>query len=108
MAKSKEPVNPFYVLLAVLGIVFLVTACAYTVMAFLANAPQGGRQPNDHPLTAFLDRHGVALMVWELGLLGAASFAAMGLDRLRSARGRADASDQTRAKTDAEPGREIE
>jgi hypothetical protein len=107
MAKTKDPANPFYVLLVVLGVVFLVTACAYSVMAFLANAPQAERRLGDHPMTAFLDRHGVALMIWELGLLGAASLAAMVLDRSRSLRRRSDA-DRPAAKVDAEPGRKME
>ncbi len=36
MAKKKSGINPFYVLLAPLGIVFTITACAYGVMAFKA------------------------------------------------------------------------
>jgi hypothetical protein len=76
-------------------------------MAFLANAPQAGRRPGDHPLTAFLDRHGVVLMLWELGLLGVASLAAMGLDRLRSARRRPEPG-QSAANSEAEAGPKIQ
>ena len=43
MAKAREPVNPFYVLLVLLGIVFLVTACAYGVMAYRALSPEVAR-----------------------------------------------------------------
>ena len=55
MARQKEPINPFYILLVALGVVFLITACAYGVMAYRAIAPaRANVQP--HPLTAFLDR----------------------------------------------------
>ncbi len=86
MAKAREPVNPFYVLLVLLGIVFLVTACAYGVMAYRALSPEVARQAKPHPLTEFLDDHGVELLGGELALLAAASFAAMGLDRWRDLR----------------------
>jgi hypothetical protein len=86
MAKAREPVNPFYVLLVLLGIVFLVTACAYGVMAYRAISPNVELQAKPHPLTEFLDEHGVELLGGELALLAAASFAAMGLDRWRDLR----------------------
>lgn len=86
MAKAREPVNPFYVLLVLLGIVFLVTACAYGVMAYRALSPEVARQAKPHPLTEFLDDHGVELLGGELALLAVASFAAMGLDRWRDLR----------------------
>jgi hypothetical protein len=101
--KSKEPVNPFYVLLVILGIVFLITACAYGVMAYRAMAPAQGGDVNAHPLTRFLDRHGIALLGWELGLLAAATFAAMWLDRFRSQRDQRNPSPPS----DADPRREI-
>lgn len=86
MAKAKEPFNPFYVLLVLLGIAFTVTACAYGVMAYRATRvgpPQAETGPN---LLVFLDRHGGMLMAGELFLLGLASAAAMGTDRLWSRR----------------------
>ncbi len=86
MAKHREPVNPFYVLLVVVGVVFLVTACAYGAMAYRAVSPTAAQEIHEHPLTDFLDRNGMALLGWELALLAAASFAAMGLDRYRDAR----------------------
>ncbi len=69
MAKAREPVNPFYVLLVLLGIVFLVTACAYGVMAYRAISPALARQNDGHPLTEFLDKHGMLLLAVELALL---------------------------------------
>jgi hypothetical protein len=91
VAKSKEPVNPFYVLLVVIGTAFLVTACAYGLMAARAAHPGAGRGAVDaarpaageHPLLTFLDGHGAELLTWELIALGVATTAAMGLDRYR-------------------------
>jgi hypothetical protein len=87
VAKYREPVNPFYFLLVVLGVVFLVTATAYYVMAVRAMRPAaGGGPPATHPLTDLLDRRGMEILVWELVSLAAATFAAMWLDRFRALR----------------------
>lgn len=90
VAKAKEPVNPFYVLLVVLGVVFLITACAYGMMAYRAISPAAARGPSGHALTDFLDRHGIELMGGELLLLAAATFGAMWLDGLRTRRAEAN------------------
>ena len=108
MAKSREPVNPFYVLLVVLGVVFSITAFAYTAMAYRAisraTSPAAAQEVEQHALTDFLDRHGVALLSWELGLLAVASFAAMGLDRFRDTHGTARPPKTPAEKSDTEPG----
>ncbi len=91
MAKAREPVNPFYVLLVLLGIVFLVTACAYSVMAYRALSPALARQNDGHPLTEFLDKHGMVLLAIELVLLR--------WHRLRPWRSTAGASCESRLKT---------
>jgi len=107
MAKSREPVNPFYVLLVVVGVLFSITAFAYTVMAYRAISPDATRGLEQHALTDFLDRHGIALLSWELGLLAVASFAAMGLDRFRDLRRPASPSETPAEKSDAEPGESL-
>jgi len=107
MAKSKEPLNPFYVALVVVGILFVITAFAYGTMAFRAIAPDRGAAADNHPLTEFLDGHGVELMGWELGLLAVTTMAAMMLDRVRSLRQEATRSVPAPAESDAESGREI-
>ena len=89
MAKVKEPVNPFYVLLVLVGLVFLVTACAYGVMAYRAITPAPGGRAEPHPLTEFLDHHGIEMMGWELGALAVMTFGAMWLDGRRTRRAEA-------------------
>jgi hypothetical protein len=100
--KTKEPLNPFYVLLVIVGVVFLITACGYGLMAWRAIRPElsrtgaararhagsaaaggAGGPVDSHPLMVFFDRHGVEVLTGELLVLGAATFGAMWLDRLR-------------------------
>lgn len=105
MPKSREPGNPFYVLLVLLGVAFLVTACAYGVMAYRAIAPLDRGEAGEHVLTAFLDRYGVSLLTWELALLGFATLGAMGLDRFRAIRRQAEGPAGAAAESDGESGR---
>ena len=86
MARQKEPINPFYLLVVVVGMVFLITAFGYGAMSYRAIAPRGGQAPAAHPLMAFLDANGMQMMAVELVLLGAATCGAMWLDRFRSQR----------------------
>jgi hypothetical protein len=92
VAKTKGPINPFYVLLVIAGIIFSITACAYGMMALRAirldaDAPQTG-------LVAFLDEHGMALMGVELAVLAVATFAAMATDQYLSRRRKTSADPQ--------------
>jgi hypothetical protein len=84
VARSKEPANLFYVLVVILGVAFLITACGYGTMTYRAIAPGAGREGGAHQLMVFLDHYGMQLMAAELVLLGAATFGAMWLDRFRS------------------------
>jgi hypothetical protein len=84
MAKPQQPANPFYVLVIVVGVVFLITACGYGTMTYRAIAPgAAGQPPAAHELMTFLDRNGMQLMAWELVALATATFGAMWLDRWR-------------------------
>ena len=106
MAKAKAPVNPFYVLVVVFGVVFVITACAYGTMAYRAIALAVDAQARSQGLMGFLDRFGVQLLTIELIVLGAASLGAMWLDQVRSRREAAIAGRQA-AGTDADPMRKI-
>jgi hypothetical protein len=84
MARRIGPINPFYPLLVVVSIIFVVTACAYGVMALRAMSPVTASER--HPLLEFLDDHGMLLLIVEVAALAAVSFLAMGTDRYWTAR----------------------
>lgn len=83
MARHRVAVNPFYVLLVILGIAFALTACAYSVMTLKAVQPSTTTVESSGgvALLEFLDRHGGQLMAGELTLLAVATFAAIATDR---------------------------
>lgn len=103
MAKKKSGINPFYVLLAPLGIVFTITACAYGVMAFKAvrGAEQevanegAAAQRSGAALLRYMDQHGAELMGIELALLAACTFGAISTDRYWTRRSAAEKSSRT-------------
>jgi hypothetical protein len=108
MAKLKEPLNPFYVLLVLVGVVFFVTAFAYGAMTYLAIQPGApGREAEKHELWGFLDRHGMQLMGAELAVLAGATFGAMWLDGYRMRRDSQESKALSGQAGGAEPGREI-
>jgi hypothetical protein len=79
---KRKGINPFYILLVVLGISFTLTACGYGVLMVRAVRPAGGdTSPAGTALLAFLDRHGEWLMTIELVLLAVATFGAIASDR---------------------------
>jgi hypothetical protein len=93
VAKSPAPVNLFYVLVVLVGVLFAITACAYGTMAYRAISPAVEPSARSSGLMGFLDRYGVQAMALELAALGAATCGAMMLDRYRS---RDDASGDAR------------
>lgn len=81
-ALRKGRINPFYVAVALLGAAFVVTACAFVVMAFrdikTAGLPDASEPGFD--LLMFLKQHGIVTLIVEVGLLAVASIAAMATD----------------------------
>ena len=75
-------INPFYVLLTVVGSVFALTACGYVLLLVRGNHASAvrGVSYDDSPLLTFLDRHGLALLVGELAVLAVATVLAIGTD----------------------------
>ena len=85
MAHRKEPINPFYIILVVVGVVFVVTACAFTLLLLAQNrTTTSGAFSGSSPLMEFLREHGMMLMAAEIVVLGLASAGAMWLDSRRS------------------------
>ena len=84
MTPRKKFVNPFYVLVVIVGVVFTVTACAYGVMTVRGLRPELSADGSGEGLMTFLDQHGFRLMLIELGVLAVCSVAAMVTDALWS------------------------
>ncbi len=82
MKRSNKFANPFYALLLAAGIAFAITATAYGVMAFRDRDAHDttATASLEHPLMAWMSRHGEAALMTELALLAACTFAAIGTD----------------------------
>jgi hypothetical protein len=82
MAKRKR-LNPFYALLVIVGLAFVVTAFAYGFMAFQqvnAVRAEAGRHAG-HPLFQWLRTNGDQALVIELIAMALFTGAAIGTDR---------------------------
>ena len=97
MASTKEPANPFYVLVIIVGVAFLITAFAYGMLIYRALAPARDRPSSPHPLLTFLDDYGMYCLTGELALLGVATVGALWLDQARSRAAAADEKSQDAA-----------
>ena len=78
-----KPFNPFYAVLVVVGVAFVVTACAYGVMTVRGLDPHAA---DEGGLVGLMDRHGLSILVAELVLLGVLTVLAIGTDNYWTAR----------------------
>jgi len=74
---QKQPMNPFYVALLPVGVVFSLTACAFVVMTMRELDPRSGDEAG---LIGLMAQHGVTIMGVELALLGTLTVAAISSD----------------------------
>jgi hypothetical protein len=80
-----EPRNPFYLLLLVASLLFVVTALAYAVVPTLEEkAKEAGQLPPPSPLRESLREDGWKWLLVEVAAMVVLGLASMGLDRLRS------------------------
>lgn len=82
--KAKRRVNPFYVVLVLVGTIFALTACAYGVMAVKQMHASNQLLPSTAPeegFVAFMDQEGPKVMLIELAILALATVGAIGTDR---------------------------
>ena len=92
MAKRKQPFNPFYVLLVIVGVAFTITACAYALMMVRATQPERnyaaefGRSDKEGGLMMLLDERGMEILGVEVLILAVATVGAIGLDQWRGGR----------------------
>ena len=78
----RKPINPFNVILLVIGILFVLTVCGYSVMAVKGSRPFGTSEAtaSGQWLLNFLDKHGFTALMTELVILALTTFAAIGTD----------------------------
>lgn len=97
VSKPQSATNPFYVLLIIAGILFVITACAYFTMALreaggaLREAGGGRHEAGGvsiaaHSFATLVSRHGLTALTVELILLAIATFGAIGTDEYWSRR----------------------
>jgi hypothetical protein len=82
MNKSSEPLNPFYMLLLVVSVLFVGTALAYGVLPVLEDL--SNQPPAPSAVRDAIREHGWWWLLVELALMVVLGLASMGLDRLRS------------------------
>jgi hypothetical protein len=83
-AKS-EPHNPFYLLLLLASLAFVLTALAYAIIPVLEQkAIDAGEPPPPSPFRDALRENGWLWLLIELGAMMVLGVASMVLDRLRS------------------------
>ncbi len=104
MSKRKKPVNPFYVLLVLAGLAFLVTACTYGVMSYRAVEMAGGALEDDG-LMRWIDDNGIMLMLAQVGFIGLFSVVAMATDSYWDRLARPTAKTASQHKRESNEGR---
>lgn len=84
---SSEPRNPFYLLLLLASVLFVMTALAYAVVPVLEQkALDAGQQPPPSPFREALREDGWLWLLIEVAAIFVLSLLSMGLDRWRSLR----------------------
>ncbi len=79
-----EPRNPFYVLLLLASLLFVITALAYAVVPVLEEkAAEAGQIPPPSPYRDALRQDGWKWLVYEVAAMILFGFLSMALDRLR-------------------------
>jgi hypothetical protein len=84
MTAPDEPRNPFYMLLLVIGLVFVLTVLAVAVVPILEDkAREAGEEPPPSPFRDALREDGWKWLLYEVAALVVVGLASMGLDRWR-------------------------
>jgi hypothetical protein len=95
MRRSKKSANPFYGLLILVGLTFVVTATAYGVMAVReSQAAVRGEPIAEHALMKWMHEHGNTALLTELAILGVCTFGAIGTDEFWQRRAAAQSKDR--------------
>jgi hypothetical protein len=84
MSQTSEPRNPFYLLLLLASLLFVVTVLAYLFIPMIEDkARAAGEIPPPSPFRTALRDDGWRWLLYELAVMIAFGLASMGLDRWR-------------------------
>ncbi|HZZ78629.1 MAG TPA: hypothetical protein VFE62_08925 [Gemmataceae bacterium] len=84
MSAPSEPRNPFYLLMLIVGMIFVATVLAYAVVPMLEEkARDAGTEPPASPFRESLRTDGWKWVLVEVAALVILSLLSMGLDRYR-------------------------
>ncbi len=84
MTEAREPRNPFYFLLLLTSLLFVVTALAYAIIPTLEEkARDAGEPPPPSSVRDALRNDGWLWLLYEVGAMVVFGLLSMGLDRLR-------------------------
>jgi hypothetical protein len=84
MASESEPRNPFYLLLLIVCLVFVITVLAWAVIPVLEQkAMDAGTMPPPSPFRDALKRDGAKWVLAEVAAIVVLGLLSMGLDRYR-------------------------
>src|SRR5207253_10331904 len=82
--EPREPRNPLYLLLLIVGVFFVLTVLAYALVPVLEQkAREAGTEPPESPFRDALRQDGWKWVLGEVALLVVLGLASMGLDRWR-------------------------
>jgi hypothetical protein len=85
LSHRSEPRNPFYLLLLLASLAFVVTALAYALIPILEDkAAEAGAEVPPSPFRDQLREHGGTWLLCEVGAMIVLGLLSMGLDRLRT------------------------
>ena len=103
-AGNRRQINPFYVLLGLLGTALVVTGVAYGLMMYQTLQPAGAAAEKvAHPLYRLMNEYGNRLLLAELVLLAIFTVAAIKTDNYWIGRNQpAESSDHTARETEHE------
>lgn len=73
--------NPFYAILGVVGVVFVITASSYCLSVLRGLRPES-RSAAPHALERWIDRHGTTALTIELVLLAIATVGSITVDEM--------------------------
>jgi len=82
----KQPTNPFYVILGIVGFLFTITAASYCMSVLRGIRPEPTAAQRNHPLEQLMDRHGTSLLAGQLFVLAIATVGAVAVDHFAGER----------------------